>query len=225
MEIDARTLVHQLNLPALDLLGSVVNRWLTWIRLFNFDIKHVAGKKHEGRDGLSRRKPSEDDSDSDNSGELDEYMDAELTHAMVNNGDGDSDAENNELKEVMDADLMPARISELGNEEDGNDNMPNELMRVKRYLSTLRRPDGMTDRAFRAFVQYATEFLIHEGLLFRRSKPNMPLKRVIWYKNEQISIIQQMREESGHRGKKETYEKIALCYWWNGNAQWKKEWG
>ena len=107
MEIDARTLVHQLNLPALDLLGSVVNRYLTWIRLFNFDIKHVAGKKHGGPDGLSRRKQSEDDSDSDDSDELNEYMDAKLIHAMVNNSDRDRDAENNELKEVMDADLTP----------------------------------------------------------------------------------------------------------------------
>jgi len=56
MEIDTRTLVHQLNLPALDLPGSVVNRWLAWIRLFNFNIKHVTGKKHRGPDGLSRRK-------------------------------------------------------------------------------------------------------------------------------------------------------------------------
>jgi len=52
VEIDARTLVHQLNLPASDLPGSVVNRWLAWIRFFNFDIKYVAGKKHGGPDGL-----------------------------------------------------------------------------------------------------------------------------------------------------------------------------
>ena len=55
VEIDARTLVHQLNQPASDLPGSVVNRWLAWIRMFTFDIKHVAGRKHSGPDGLSRR--------------------------------------------------------------------------------------------------------------------------------------------------------------------------
>jgi len=124
VEIDARTLVHQLNLPASDLPGSVVNRWLAWIRLFNFDIKHVAGKKHGGPDGLSRRKQSEDDSDDDDSDELDECMDTDLTHAMVNNGDGDAE----------------------------NDDMPDELRRIKRYLLILERPDGMTDKAFRAFV-------------------------------------------------------------------------
>ena len=113
VKIDARTLVHQLNLPASDLPGSVVNRWLAWIRLFNFDIKHVAGKKHGGPDGLSRRKQSEDDSDSDDSDELDECMDADLTYAMVNNGDGDNDA--------------------------GNDDMPDELRRIKTLLDNARK--------------------------------------------------------------------------------------
>jgi len=197
MEIDARTLVHQLNLPASDLLGSVVNRWLAWIRLLNFDIKHVAGKKHGGPDSLSRRKQSEDDSDSNDSDELDECIDADLMHtyaqisesnAWVNNGEGDAE----------------------------NDEVPDKLRRIKRYLLTLARPDGMTDKAFRAFVRYTTEFLVNEGLLFRRAKLNMPPRRVIWDRNEQNNIIQQLQDESGHRGKKGTYQKIVLRYWWKG---------
>lgn len=73
VEIDTRTLVHQLNQPAWDLPGSVVNRWLAWIRIFNFEIKHIAGKKHGGPDGLSRRGSSREDSDEeDNVDELEE---------------------------------------------------------------------------------------------------------------------------------------------------------
>jgi len=92
--------------------------------------------------------------------------------------------------------------------------MPDDLMRVKRYLSMLRRLDGITDRVFGALRRYATEFLANEGLLFKRAKLNMPPKRVIWDKNKQNNIIQQMHNESGQRGKKETYEKITLRYWW-----------
>ena len=61
VEIDARTLIHQLNQPAPDLPASVVNRWLGWIRLFTIDIKHGAGTKHGGRDALSRRGKAEED--------------------------------------------------------------------------------------------------------------------------------------------------------------------
>ena len=157
-----------------------MNRWLAWIRLFNFDIKHVTGKKHGGPDGLSRRKQSEDDSDDDDSEQLDECMDADRTHVWINNGDAE------------------------------NDDMPDEFRRIKRYLLTLERSDGMTDRAFKAFVRYATEFLVNEGLLFRRAKLNMLLRRVIWERNEQNNIIQELHDESGHRGKKGTYRKVAL---------------
>jgi len=151
--------------------------------------------------------------------DADDAKDEELAESEDDSEDED---DNNKLEEVMDADLTPARISELGDEEDRNDDMPDDLMRVKRYLSTLQRLDGMTDRAFGALRRYATEFLVNEGLLFRRAKPNMLPKRVIWDKNEQSRIIQQMHDESGHRGKKRTYQKVTLRYWWKGL---KKEWG
>jgi len=124
----------------------------------------------------------------------------------------------------MDADLthIYARISESNawvNNGEGdveNDDVTDELRRIKRYLLTLGRPDGMTDKAFRGFVRYATEFLVNERLLFRRAKLNMPPRRVIWDRNDQNNIIQQLHDESGHRGKKGIYQKIALRYWWKG---------
>ena len=39
VEIDAKTLLHQLNLPIVDLPGAMVTRWITWIRLFDFDVR------------------------------------------------------------------------------------------------------------------------------------------------------------------------------------------
>jgi len=101
--------------------------------------------------------------------DADDAKDEELADGEDEDEDDSEDEDdNNKLEEVMDTDLIPARISELGNEEelrdeddmenedindiegDGNDDRPDDLMRVKRYLSTLRRPDGITDRAFGA---------------------------------------------------------------------------
>lgn len=53
MEVDAATLVAQLNRPATDLPNSVIVRWISWIRLFDFDVKHVPGTKNTVADGLS----------------------------------------------------------------------------------------------------------------------------------------------------------------------------
>ena len=61
IEIDARTLVHQLNQPTSDLPEAIVGRWLAYIRLFSFDIKHVMGVKHKGPDALSRRPGTEEE--------------------------------------------------------------------------------------------------------------------------------------------------------------------
>lgn len=74
VEIDAKTLVHQLNQPTSDLPGSVANRWLAWIRLFDFELKHVAGVKHGGPDALSRK---EYDSDNECEEDIEAIMDAE----------------------------------------------------------------------------------------------------------------------------------------------------
>ena len=77
----------------------------------------------------------------------------------------------------------------------------------------------MTDRAPHALKQYALRFLVHEGLLFRRAKVNMPPRRVVWDENDQKRIIKELHDNSGHRGKKGIYQKIGLRYWWKGLYQ------
>jgi len=197
VQIDAKTLVHQLNQPASDLPGSVVNRWLAWIRKFSFEIKHVAGKRHGGPDRLSRRRRSVEDSEEEEGvEELEEEMDADLA---VNKVDSEEEGDNED--EI---------------EEDDDQAMPDEIKKVTRYLTTLQRPGNMTNKQFDSFRQYALRFLVEEGQLFRRAKLGMPPKRVIWDQNEQKDIMSQLHDESGHRGKKGSYEKVALRYWWKG---------
>ena len=52
LEMDANVLVAQLNQSATDLPGSLVTRWIAYIRLFDFEVQHVPGKKHTAADGL-----------------------------------------------------------------------------------------------------------------------------------------------------------------------------
>jgi len=118
VEIDTKTLVHQLNQPASDLPASVVNRWLAWIRIFSFEIKHIAGKRHGGPDGLSRRRRSVKDSDEEEGvEELDEEMDADLA--------------------VNEVDLEEEGDNEDEIEEDDDQAMPDEIKKVTRYFTTL----------------------------------------------------------------------------------------
>jgi hypothetical protein len=59
IETDANTLVAQLNRSATDLPGSLMTRWLAWIFLWDFEVRHVPGKKNVAADRLSRRPPNE----------------------------------------------------------------------------------------------------------------------------------------------------------------------
>ena len=47
--------------------NAAINRWIAAILLFDFKLVHVLAEKHQGPDGLSRRKPipGEDNEDED----------------------------------------------------------------------------------------------------------------------------------------------------------------
>ena len=77
-------LVAQLNLAASDLPGALVTRWLAWIRLFDFEVRHVLGTKHTAPDALSRRPRTEsDDIDEANEVDIDDFIEAELNCVRV----------------------------------------------------------------------------------------------------------------------------------------------
>ena len=42
-----------------------MTRWLAWIQLFDFEVRHVKGAKHGATNGLSRRPHFSDDSKDD----------------------------------------------------------------------------------------------------------------------------------------------------------------
>ena len=52
VETDTRTLMWFLNQPPNDLLNAMMTRWLSYIRLFDFDVKHVPGNKNGAADAL-----------------------------------------------------------------------------------------------------------------------------------------------------------------------------
>jgi RNase H-like domain found in reverse transcriptase len=76
LETDANTLAAQLNRTASDLPGTLVIRWLVWIRLFDFE--------DQAADALSRRPAtSRDTQEAEHEVDVDDWIEAELQMVCV----------------------------------------------------------------------------------------------------------------------------------------------
>jgi len=78
METDADTLLHQLHIPAKDLPRALVTCWIVWIRLFDFDVKHVPWRLNVGPDGLPRQPGGPREPEPEEEHGLDKTIDASL---------------------------------------------------------------------------------------------------------------------------------------------------
>ena len=56
VELNAKTLVAQLNRSAADLSNAFINQWLAQIRLFDFEVQHIPGRKYSAADDSARDK-------------------------------------------------------------------------------------------------------------------------------------------------------------------------
>lgn len=79
LETDANILVSQLNGAGTDDPGALIIRWIGSIRLFDFEVKQVPGRKYTAADDLPRRDATEqeilDEAEED---DIDDFIDAEL---------------------------------------------------------------------------------------------------------------------------------------------------
>ena len=192
VEIDANTLVAQLNRSATDLPGALVTRWLAWIRLFDFDVKHMPGRKHTAADGLSRRPRGPSDSEDEAvEGDIDDFIDGQLNCVRV----------------------CPVRALDES-EPVLDDGYSEESISIATYLTSMQKPPDMDQKQFRKFKLNALHFMVRDKQLFRRANKNMPLRRVIDSDEDRNNIVESLHDESGHRGKEGTYRKVADRYWW-----------
>jgi hypothetical protein len=74
----------------------------------------------------------------------------------------------------------------------------------------------MAPAEFRKFKREAVKFLLKDGILYRRGKPGTPPRRVIAGEERKREVLQQLHDESGHRGRDATYQKAKLRYYWDG---------
>lgn len=61
----------------MDIPSSVVARWIVWIRMFDFSVRHASGAKISAADGLSRRPATlEEMEEAKEDEDVEEFLDA-----------------------------------------------------------------------------------------------------------------------------------------------------
>jgi hypothetical protein len=84
LKTNARVLVDQLNRFNTNLSDALVIRWFVWIRLFDFEIRHVSSIKHTTADDLFKKSSSANDlKEIVEEENIDDWVDAQLSCVRV----------------------------------------------------------------------------------------------------------------------------------------------
>lgn len=80
MKSDINTLVAQINSSVIDLLGALVTRWMAYIQIFDFKIKHILNEKNQAADVLSKKPITQENiNERDMEGDLNDQIDIQLS--------------------------------------------------------------------------------------------------------------------------------------------------
>ena len=189
LKTDAEMLIAQFNKSGTDFPEALLTRWLAWIRLFDFDVRHVKNKKHTTADGLSRRPETESERlEKEKEVDINEWIETELRSLRMY-----------PATMTEEASLLEERYSE-------------KSQKIARYLLILKKPAGMSVKEFRKWKLEILKYKIQDRHFFRRNIKNIPLRRVIDNLTERNEILTSLHDETGHRGRKGTYRRIADRY-------------
>lgn len=194
LETDAQVLVSQLNGAANDVPGAMIIRWMSYILLFDFTVRHVPGVKNGVADGLSRkpRGPS-DILDDAIEGDFEEALDIKMSSISL-----DDD---------------PAKVSSIGEYSDHN-------RLLARFLQTFEKPEGISKREWSKIRAEAKVTFIQHGKLWRRPKGaedemqyNSPAL-IIDDKEVKKRLVREMHVSMGHKGRDQVLVQLRRSYWW-----------
>ena len=217
VETDAATLVAIVNRVSTDLPGALVQRWLAWLHLFDFDIRHVPGRRNGAADALSRQPEFRDEVPDKPEFDLDDWVDNQLDN-IQHHCIGMKQGSHNDLVAPIGHDEQETSVEENLLDENGNalDGIySDEHHEIARWLVTQRRPPHLTRREFSAMKRKALQFVVQHRTLFRRvRKSTIPLQRVIDDPDERNKVIDALHDELGHKGREQTFWLIFQRYWW-----------
>jgi hypothetical protein len=217
VEVDARYIKGMLNNPDIAPSASV-NRWIVAILSFHFTLVHVPGKNH-GPDGLSRR-PAQPGDEQDEDGEevFEDWIDK--MHGFIHH-----------INPLPIPPPLPsvstfALTSDLSEEDDppsetSYDRIPRSdyaksddqrVLKVKKWLTDLIRPDDLSDAEYTTFLRYCSEFFVDQDRLWRKDPQGA--HKLVAEPEQRLDIIKQAHDNIGHKAVFPTHATVSQRFWW-----------
>jgi hypothetical protein len=160
--------------------SASINQWIVAILTFHFDLVHVPGP-----DGLSRRSQQVgDEEDRDDKEDFTDWIDQlhgflhqinvidihllttsnslPLPFPRISTLIQATDLSEEETS-MTDTDIDNYTLAPWSAQAKINDS---RLLKVFQWLQDLRRPDGLSDTEYATFVQYCTDFSVHDNRLW-----------------------------------------------------------
>jgi hypothetical protein len=88
-----------------------------------------------------------------------------------------------------------------------------DLQRIARYLTTLRRPNSIGRGEFRAFKKCALWYAVIDKQLYLVGNKNILSCIVIDLAKRQAEILKELHNECRHKGRESTYHKVTDRYY------------
>ena len=99
------------------------------------------------------------------------------------------------------------------------DGYSEESWQIARFLTSLKRPEGLSRAEFQSFKRKALQYAVLEGNLYRRARKHVPQRLVINSDERKAEILRKLHDESGHKGRESTYRRVADRYYWENCYQ------
>ena len=229
VEMDAKFIKGMINNPTLH-PNDAINRWIAAILLFDFELVHVPADKHTGADGLSRRPRAPEDPPLEDPEDLDDWIDTnagfflEATSpqspydpapslslaleslSVFHSGTNPPDPSSSDL-------TLPRTDKALRREA--------KIIAIKNFLSTLKRPDGLSDDEYRQFIRQASDYYLLDTRLFRKVRDGGA--RLVPDLADRFRLVQYAHDQLGHKGVFATTRNLLVRFWWphlNEDVRW-----
>ncbi len=194
LKTNARVLVDQLNRFDTNFSDAFVTRWLVWIRLFDFEVRHVLDIKHTTADDLFKKFSSFNDLKKvAEKKDIDDWVNTQL-----------------DCVRVFSVSIAEEKLSSILTSE-----YFEKSQKIVVYLFTLWKFFEMSLKEFNKFKKKALRFKFQKDQFFRQNSKNVFMKRVINDVEERQRILKQFHDENDHRDKENIYRRIIDRYWWD----------